>query len=68
MKPSKPYPAAPGVVCILGGMAVADGMVQVWTKVETEIKVTESGNKIVRLSPHLMIMPLPVKEGDTTMI
>jgi len=33
-------------------MAVADGMVQVGTKEEAEIKVTESGNNIVHLSPH----------------
>lgn len=68
MKPSKPYPTAPGVVWMLGGMAVADGMVQVGTEKNAEISVMESGQKIVRLSPHLMIMPLPVDEGESIMI
>jgi len=68
LKPSKPYPTAPGVVWMLGGMAVSDGMVKVGTEKEAEIAVMDSGNNIVKLSPHLMIMPLPVKEGDSMLI
>jgi hypothetical protein len=68
MKPSKPYPTAPGLVWMLGGMAVADGMVQVGSAEEAEVAVMDSGNKMVRLSPHLMIMPLPVKDGENVMI
>lgn len=68
LQPSKPYPTAPGVVWMLGGMAVAEGMVQVGSEKEAEIEIMKSGNKIVRLSPHLMIMPLPVKEGESAMI
>ncbi len=68
MKPSTPYPTAPGVVWMLGGMAVPDGVVKVGTEEKAEIAITKTGNKIVRLSPHLMIMPLPVKESDSVMM
>ncbi len=68
MKPSKPYPTAPGLVWMLGGMAVADGMVQVGSDEDAEFEVMDSGQKIVRLSPHLMIMPLPIKDGEDILI
>lgn len=68
LQPANPYPTAPGVVWMLGGMAVSDGMVQVGTEKEAEIAVMDSGNKLVRLSPHFMIMPLPVEEGDSIMV
>ena len=65
LQPKTPYPTAPGVFWMLGGMAVSDGMLQVGTEKEAEAVVMDSGSKIVRLSPHLMIMPLPVAEGDS---
>ncbi len=68
LKPKNPYPTAPGLVWMLGGMAVADGMVKVGTDTDAEMAVMDSGNKMVRLSPHVMIMPLPINDGEDVMI
>lgn len=68
MQPSKPYPTAPGVAWMLAGMPVAEGMLQLGTDVEAQTVVTDSGAKITRISPHLMVMPLPVHEGESIML
>lgn len=63
LKPTKSYPTAPGLVWMLAGMAVAEGMVTVGTEEMAETAISDSGKKIMQLSPHVMIMPLPVKES-----
>ena len=67
MKPSKPYPTAPGLCWMLAGMAVKDGMVEIGSGMKFEATVAKSGAKIVRISPHLMILPFPVNEKTAGM-
>ena len=62
MKPSRPYPTAPGLCWMLAGMAVKGGMVEFGSGTQVEVTVAKSGVKIVRIFPHLMIMPFPVNE------
>jgi hypothetical protein len=63
MKPTRPYPTEPGMVWMLAGMGVGQGMVKIGSSGDAEITVAKSGKKIARLSPHLMIMPFPVNES-----
>jgi len=67
MKPSKPYPTAPGLVWMLAGMGVPDGMVRKGSSSDAQFKVDSNGKKIAQLSPHIMIMPLPVAGKSSTM-
>ena len=68
MKPSRPYPTAPGLVWMLSGMALKGGMVELGSSdTQVEVTVAKSGVKIVRISPHLMIMPFPVNEKTAGM-
>jgi len=68
MKPSRPYPTAPGLFWMLNGMALKGGMVDLGSSdTELEMTVAKSGVKIVRTSPHLMIMPFPVNEKTAGM-
>ncbi len=68
MKPSRPYPTAPGLVWMLSGMALKGGMVDLGSSDDqVEVTVAKSGVKIVRISPHLMIMPFPVNEKTAGM-
>ena len=60
MKPSKPYPKAPGMAWMLAGMAVSEGMVDLGGDGTIEIFERDSGPKMVKISPHIMILPLPV--------
>ena len=62
MKPKGTYPTAPGMVWMLAGMGVGQGMVKIGASSEAEVAVAKSGKKITRLSPHLMVMPLPIDE------
>jgi hypothetical protein len=65
MKPTQPYPTAPGMVWMLAGMGLGQGMVKIGASAEAEVTVTTSNKKITRISPHLMIMPFPVNESAT---
>lgn len=67
MTPSRPYPIAPGMVWMLAGMGVGDGMVKIGSSADAEAAVAGSGKTITRLSPHLMIMPFPVDEKTSGM-
>lgn len=67
LKPSRPYPTAPGIVWMLAGMGLNEGMVKIGASQEAEVVVTKDGKKITRLSPHIMIMPLPVDEKTSGM-
>lgn len=65
MKPSRPYPTAPGMVWMLAGMGLSEGMVKIGSGSDAEVAVTTSGQTITRLSPHVMIMPLPMNEATS---
>ena len=67
MKPSRPYPTEPGLCWMLAGMAVKGGMVDLGSNTQFEVTVVKSGAKIVRISPHLMILPYPVNEKTAGM-
>ncbi len=68
MKPSRPYPTAPGLVWMLSGMALKGGMVDLGSSdTQVDVTVAKSGVKIVRISPHLMIMPFPVNKKTAGM-
>lgn len=67
MKPSKPYPVAPGTVWMLAGMGVSSGMVKVGTDAEAVSEVAKNGQQVHQLSPHMMIMPLPVAQGKSVL-
>ena len=67
MKPSKPYPTEPGLCWMLAGMAVAGGMLDIGSGTKFEVTVAKSGAKIVRMTPHLMILPFPVNEKTAGM-
>jgi hypothetical protein len=67
MKPSKPYPKAPGIVWMLAGMAVPGGMVKMGKDQSDEHVVAKDGKKIARLTPHIMIMPLPMSNATSSL-
>ena len=60
MKPATPYPTAPGLVWMLAGMGVPEGVVRKGSDDTASFEVDTSGKKVARLSPHIMIVPLPV--------
>ena len=51
----------------MGGMAVKGGMVDIGSGMQVEVTVAKTGVKIVRISPHLMILPFPVNEKTSGM-
>ena len=67
MKPSEPYPTEPGLCWMLAGMAVAGGMLDIGSGTKFEVTVAKSGAKIVRMTPHLMILPFPINEKTSGM-
>ncbi len=60
LKPATPYPTAPGLVWMLAGMSSPSDKVTHADNPNAQFRVVDEGNKIVRLSPHIMVMPLPV--------
>lgn len=60
LKPVTAYPTEPGMVWMLAGMSVPGGIVSHADNPQAEYKIVADGNKLVRLSPHIMVMPLPV--------
>ena len=66
IKPEKPYPTAPGLVWMLAGMNVDKGAVMVGA---SEVAVIEpvagaGGGELFQMSPHVMVMPLPVAKSS----
>ena len=69
LKPEKPYPTAPGLVWMLAGMNVDKGAVVVGA---SEVAVVEpaagaAGGGTFQMSPHVMIMPLPVAQTSAAL-
>ena len=52
---------------MMAGMAVAGGMLDIGSGMKFEVTVAKSGAKIVRMTPHLMILPFPVNEKPAGM-
>ena len=60
LKPKKPYPGRPGMVWMLAGMNAPGGKVAHANNPEAEYRVTPKGKTVVRLSPHIMVMPMRI--------
>lgn len=69
MKPSKPLPHAPGIVWMLAGMNVVRGKVAYGQDEKGQVQTGHSGmahsaakpeDEIVNMTPHIMILPLPM--------
>ena len=67
MKPTKPYPTTPGMAWMLAGMGVHEGMVDVGLgeKIEVVEQGTGSGSKMTKITPHIMILPLPIAKSGS---
>ena len=62
-KPEKPYPTAPGMGWMLAGMNVKKGAVASIPMAGTILeKSTQIEGEMVRMTPHIMIMPVPVNK------
>ena len=48
-------------------MGVPDGMVQFGADTANQFKVDSQGKKVVKLSPHIMLMPLTVNGKSSVM-
>ena len=67
MKPKKPYPTTPGMVWMLAGMGIKEGMVDVGLgdKIEVVQAGKGSGSKMTKITPHIMVMPLPMEKDGS---
>jgi hypothetical protein len=67
MKPVKPYPTTPGMAWMLAGMGVHEGMVDVGLgeKIEVVESGAGSGSKMTKITPHIMILPLPIAKSGS---
>jgi hypothetical protein len=59
LHPARPFPRAPGLVWMLAGMDVVDGTVAYSGDGSEALKVGATSGTIT-MTPHLMILPLPV--------
>ena len=67
MKPSKPYPTAPGMAWMMAGMGVSQGMIDMGSGEKVEMFKTEGGPSMTKVTPHIMIMPLPINKSGSMM-
>ncbi len=66
MAPETPYPSTPGMAWMLAGMGVHDGMVDIGgEKIEVVEAGTGSGSTMTKITPHIMILPLPVAKNGS---
>ena len=67
MKPATPYPTTPGMAWMLAGMGVHEGMVDMGSgeKIEVLESGSGSGSKMTKITPHVMILPLPIAKSGT---
>ena len=65
MNPSKPLPQAPGMVWMLAGMNVVQGKVAYGkgkaAMIQTGQTVSDPEQQIINMTPHIMILPLPLR-------
>lgn len=65
LKPSKPLPTVPGMAWMLAGMNIAAGGITYGQDSDSVVGIMSNpaasdGDDHVRMSPHIMILPLPV--------
>lgn len=60
LHPSRPFPRAPGLVWMLAGMNVIDGRVAYSADGKTSLKVGGEGKGNITMTPHIMVLPLPL--------
>ena len=67
MKPQKPYPTTPGMVWMLAGMGIKEGMVDMGSGEKIEVEVVEGVAKsgMIKITPHIMILPLPISKSGS---
>ena len=67
MKPQKPYPTTPGMVWMLAGMGIKEGMVDIGSGEKIEVEVVEGVAKsgMIKITPHIMILPLPISKSGS---
>ena len=65
MKPVKPYPTTPGMAWMLAGMGVKEGMVDLGSGEKIEVLAAGSGSKMTKITPHIMILPLPISKSGS---
>lgn len=59
----KPLPTAPGLVWMLAGMNVTKSAVDIGASTISTTATGATSAKVVQMSPHVMIMPLPSNES-----
>jgi hypothetical protein len=60
LHPSQPFPRAPGLVWMLAGMNVVNGRVSYSKDDRVTIRAGAAGSGTITMTPHVMILPLPV--------
>ena len=68
-KPVKPYPTAPGMGWMLAGMNVKKGAVAAIPMAGSMLeKAAEIEGEMVRMTPHIMIMPVPFNKKSAKLL
>jgi hypothetical protein len=60
LRPVRPFPSAPGLVWMLAGMNVMHGAAGHSADVTASLKVGSKHQGNITMTPHLMILPLPL--------
>ena len=72
LNPSKPLPTVPGMAWMLGGMNISAGGIKYGQDGDSVVGIMSNssmsnGDDHVRMSPHIMILPLPVDAQEAEM-
>jgi len=72
LNPSKPLPTVPGMAWMLGGMNISAGGIKYGQDGDSVVSIMSnsgmsSGDDHVQMSPHIMILPLPVDAQEAEM-
>jgi hypothetical protein len=72
LKPSRPLPTVPGMAWMLGGMNISAGGIKYGQDGDSVVGIMSNsgmsnGDDHVRMSPHIMILPLPVDAQEAEM-
>jgi hypothetical protein len=60
LHPAQPFPRAPGLVWMLAGMNIVDGGVSYARDGSSQVKLGPAKKGTITMTPHLMILPLPL--------
>ena len=64
LHPAKPFPRAPGLVWMLAGMNVVNGRVSYSRDDSVSLRAGKSDGRAITMTPHVMILPLPIDAGS----